>query len=522
MKSADTAAPDTRRGNATHPRSGVPLLALLVCVSLLVWLARDLPGPCHDTSRLAAADALVNHGSLSIDHSRFNYTCDRILVAGHYYSDKPPVLSLFYAAFLAVMQSVLGWNWSADLPAIHSLLVVATSGLSFLLVAAVFMRRALASQWPPVAAATLAIVLPAASQVGVFATALNAHIVAAALLLLFWDRVAPDTDRARGAMPGFGLGLILGLALVIDPLVVTFALAYLAWMAPDLWAARRSTLAALAGAALPVLVHGGLSWAIAGNPLAVNLNPEHFNYPGSQHDAHILTGVGVKHDSVGAFLNYGFDSLLGHHGFFVFNSVTLIGLLALRAGRPRATWIVLSTLGLFFALTIAFSNNQSGHAYGNRWHVLLVPLALYALFNVPWARIRALRPAVRIGMWLVVLWGLVIAVIGLRNPWTPAIEARPSFLVQLSRDPRYVAHELERAVQFLRAGYFHEARGYAELALNHGPTNPQAWWVAVRAAEELGDGHLLRGYRDALRAADVPEPLKTQLLGRINTALSDP
>ena len=74
----------------------------------LMWaIASDASGLCNDTSRLATADALVNHGTFSIDKSIFFYTCDRIKVDGIFFSDKPPFLSLFYALLLFLLQAIL-------------------------------------------------------------------------------------------------------------------------------------------------------------------------------------------------------------------------------------------------------------------------------------------------------------------------------------------------------------------------------------------------------------------------------
>jgi 4-amino-4-deoxy-L-arabinose transferase-like glycosyltransferase len=45
------------------------------------------------SSRLATIQSIVEHGSLTIEESVFNYTGDKVYIDGEYYSDKPPTPS---------------------------------------------------------------------------------------------------------------------------------------------------------------------------------------------------------------------------------------------------------------------------------------------------------------------------------------------------------------------------------------------------------------------------------------------
>ena len=57
-------------------------LSIFLMAGLMWLIASDASGLCNDTSRLATADALVNHGTFAIDKSVFFYTCDRIKIDG--------------------------------------------------------------------------------------------------------------------------------------------------------------------------------------------------------------------------------------------------------------------------------------------------------------------------------------------------------------------------------------------------------------------------------------------------------
>src|SRR5262245_65463957 len=65
---------------------------------LAVAGARPYAGSWNDGSRLAAVESLVERGTPVIDGSVFIDTGDRLLIRGHFYSDKPPVISALMAA----------------------------------------------------------------------------------------------------------------------------------------------------------------------------------------------------------------------------------------------------------------------------------------------------------------------------------------------------------------------------------------------------------------------------------------
>ena len=102
--------------------------------------------------------------------------------------------------------------------------------------------------------------------------------------------------------------------------------------------------------------------------------------------------------------------------------------------------MIVLTLFFFFGLTILFSDNHSGGAYGNRWHVLIVPLTLYGLFCLEPHEFFERRIIVSIFA-VMSTWGLVLARIGLLDPWTPYFLEEPSFVVQFESGPPYWDHE---------------------------------------------------------------------------------
>ena len=188
-----------------HPHRTYLILATFLLAVCLWLITQDAPGLCNDTSRLAAADALVNYGTLQIDQSYFNYTCDRIKVADHFFSDKPPVLAVLYAAGLFLVQNLFGLSLPDDLPLIYRLLSLLFAGLPFGVIAALLFRTSQRNRWPVVWGLFFAIGLPACTQLLVFSSTLNSHIVGGMLVL--WALVRfTKTNKTHGL--GFLMGLL--------------------------------------------------------------------------------------------------------------------------------------------------------------------------------------------------------------------------------------------------------------------------------------------------------------------------
>jgi len=80
---------------ASDARSRRDLTVWVTLFFLLVWalFTHAHVGSFNDRSRLAAIESRVARGTWIIDESPFSRTVDRIFVDGHFYSDKPPVLT---------------------------------------------------------------------------------------------------------------------------------------------------------------------------------------------------------------------------------------------------------------------------------------------------------------------------------------------------------------------------------------------------------------------------------------------
>ncbi|MFB6263673.1 MAG: hypothetical protein ABEL76_08640 [Bradymonadaceae bacterium] len=498
---------------------------------VLVVLTHEIPGMCNDTSRLATAEALVEHGRFAIDRTRFEYTCDKIRVDGAFYSDKPPLLSIYLAGVYGVLRATVGWSFDAALPSLYYTLTLLTSGLGLLLTLLGVYRLVrmfgAGRGWSALTAAAACgatLMLP-------FSVVLSSHAASApclvwlALWLIRVERAETPEAEGLGRGRAAAIGGLAALAPAIEPLAVAFTLPM---VVAFFWPAERRGFAgwAIAGAALPAIPHAAICWSIAGNPIALNLNPAYFQYEGSMHTAENLSGTGFAHDSLWAFLRYAYHSIFGYRGAVLYNPPAAVGAVAAgwlcyRRETVRVFGASLVGLGLFFALTLGFSDNYSGWTYGVRWHATPAPMfAGFAGAAVAVASGRAAR-IWRLGTLATGALGLALGLLGTVNPWTPTTRERYSFVEVFSAETPYLEAHLKKAEELFRDGHYHEARYQAEHALRRDDTFAPAWEIAVVASARLGDKARLRDYaRTFSQIADQLDPKARRLIAaRLKKAL---
>lgn len=492
------------------------LIGLAVAAAIaMVLTVQPSPHLCNDSSRLAFADALVNHGTLAIDGTYFESSCDRITRGGKFYSDKPPVLSLMLAGVLWSIQTATGWRIPEDLPALYPTITLLSSGAAW--VAAFFgIVRWLSLLGVDTRRAVIAAALGLSTTLFfVFTSTVNNHTVAGALLVWCLVHATPVKEgqaRSRHAMAW--LGFLSGLAVVIDPLAAAVAFPLVAAAA---WERRRqfASLLPLAAGLLPLGVHVALNLSVGGHPLLVNLDPAAFDFKGSMHDASTMTGAGWKHETLGDLMQYGFHSLFGNRGLFPYSPLAAAGLVGLVLGLRgnedsrirRLWWALLVGLGAFVVLTIGFSNNYSGWTYGVRWHCLVIPILIAGIALGDAHLDGAGRTKWRWACGALAAVGAVVTVIGTLQPWTTMKSSGPqsSLAAVLSESPALVRAEGRAAASMNRAGRHLEALSLAGSAIRRNPRDKQALAAGLEAAVALEDREAVATFWRFARAVEWSE-----------------
>jgi hypothetical protein len=373
-------------------------------------------------SRYMTIESIVERGTMAVERSplrAISGSPDLIRSGGHFYSDKPPVLSALGAIVYAPLRA-LGWRFSVaveQFTRVNWVLVSVFAGGGSIL-AVVGLRLLL--QCAPLRAWVadgLTLVLALTSQLLVYGVTFNNHSVAAGCLTLALALVVLEGEPRRVSPRRFAAGLLAGLGAVVDlPVggVMSVALAGLL-----VGKGRSVPWAYLAGLAGPFLLHAVLQFSVTGSPLPAEMTPEVFNYPGS----YWLTEAGRWRETVPRW-QFGLEQLFGPQGWLTVTPALVVGLagigrIATQRGdplRPAAIALGSAIVVLLVYYTWGLRRTDiAGQSFGTR-HLLALAPAVLAFGGIALARLG------RWWLWVVfgtlVILGGVYAYAGMIDPWS--------------------------------------------------------------------------------------------------------
>lgn len=413
-----------------------------ICTVLAIVGARPYAGGWNDGSRLASVEAIVDYDTLAIDDSIFvrvrpespafadplcqaNGTCDKLLIDGHFYTDKPAGISFLMAG---VYQT---WRWSggpafAERPGlVIRIMTWVTSGVAFLAtlvcVNALGIRLGVASPHRLLLCASLAF----ATIAPIYTQHVNNHILLLAVsAALMWQLVVFGQEPRNGTASSWRLAITGGLAgvgyvldLGLGPvLMMSLALAVF-------WRTRsiRSVIWCGLGALPFLAAHHALNYAIGGTFAPVNTVPEYLAWPGSPFDPSNMTGV-LRH-GVGKLIEYSAALLAGKHGFLGHNLPLFLAIFAaftawrtLPEHRPELVFGVVWCIGGWLMYAV-FSNNSGGVCRSIRWFVPFLAPAYYWLALLLRSQAKYSRDLIVLTVWGAVLTAMWIP----GGPWSNRI-----------------------------------------------------------------------------------------------------
>lgn len=362
---------------------------------------------------MATMDALVHDGTFAIDSSALRVRVDRVKIGEHFYSSKPPMLSVLGAGPYAVLHYATGLSFRGDMAQATWVLNLLLGGVPHLILLAY--AYALLRLYSSGHALVWAFACFAFGQLGLsYATTFNNHVpAAAAALASFYYAVLVRTQGSRTKRDWVLAGVAAALAPTFDLAAMFISIGIGLYLLTYDWR-RTLRLFATAGTA-PVAIHFALTYAISGSLRPISTRPELYRYPGSYWNA--PTGLDALDEPRGTYL---FNMLLGHHGFFsmtpvLFVAVAAIALAIARRG-PRFPEACLAGGSLaasivFYALT---TKNYGGNCVGFRWLLPVTPIVL--LFVADWlSSVRHRAAWVAFAVLLAISQFHVLD--GLRNPW---------------------------------------------------------------------------------------------------------
>ena len=438
---------DAEENAAGTGRERAMRFALLAMVFLFVFTHHRIQGQ-NDLSRFVAVESLVNRGVFHIDGSRLAQQkqmlrgrevymlVDRAYneLDGHFYSSKPPVLTLILAAPAALMRA-LGGEFDLKGSRVFLLTWLVVGGMSACGFYA-FRRRA-GDMMPPPDADLVTLAALAGTMFLSYSVTMNHHTVTASLILMAFFALGMADGAARaGAGRAAAAGFMMGLAAVTDIghgfiFSICFALYILVRMRS--W---RTLLFYAVGGVLPLAVHCAVQYPLWHSILPVQMLPGVGDYP------HSYWVRPAAPDSWHvARSRYWLLTLFSMRGLFTLSPVLLVGAAAMAhdIGRLRTedrgrALAALSVLGGMLFLVGYYSfragTNFGGSCFGFRWYIGFTPLlAFYSARGYAMWRERA---RFRTIFYALAAVSLMYAAIGMRHPWL-LMEANGHPAVQVLR-----------------------------------------------------------------------------------------
>lgn len=355
----------------------------------------------NDRSRWCTVWSLAERGTFQIDDiirvPGWN-TIDKVVKDGHFYSSKPPVLTVAVAGLYWTLKHAAGLdllkNTHGTVQTILLLINLVPFGISLVLLTRMVERYARSD----LTRVFIVFIAAFATFLSTFLNTFNNHTVAANLVLWSLCPALRILNAGERRWYWFVLaGLFAALAVTNEfPAAIYLVGLGLLLLRSD-W---RSTLTLFAPAALlPVAVHFWLTLIQTGGwtPFYAKFGTEVYNYQGS----YWLNPQGVDRN-LDAPWQYFLHCFIGHHGIF---SLTPIFLLSLWGWARRPSSIaanlrpvhylsLLCTLVVIgFYMTRTEQYNYGGVTSGLRWTFWLTPLWLWSMIPAldaglsnPWVR----------------------------------------------------------------------------------------------------------------------------------------
>lgn len=364
---------------------------LVLIVGMLLFFTHTHDLTWNDRSRFATIESL-SRGTLQIDQSTF-LTGDKVFARGHFFSDKPPFLSVFLAGAYKVISSV-GINFQQHRAMTIYLLTLFASTIPFISFFIYLGKQA----WSKTnLSKNKFLFLVGSLAVGTvlfpYATVLNNHLIAGVLcgimsVSFFYKNALVEKNKL------LLFGLLAGLAITFDlaALFITVSfIFYLLFTSNQRSQRLKSTGIFLLGLTVPIFIHWLINRTITGDIWPASMHPELFNYPGSAFTQSNLTNAGLVVSSIKSWLYYVYAMLGGRRGFLSLSPLIVVALgyilfiIANKQYSASARLHALATLGSFVGVIGYYSlygRDFGGPTYAVRWLVILVPLVLPYLIDV--------------------------------------------------------------------------------------------------------------------------------------------
>lgn len=394
------------------------LSGLFLFIILAVFTKDDITLSGNESSRFATVQSLVENGTFSIDNSMFR-TEDRVLINGHFYSDKPPLLCIFLASIYWIMHNVFQLSFAANYHLCVFILNLACGAVFSVMLFYLFLFQLKNHDVSPGLKIMLSAALILCTWIFSFGVTVNNHTPAACVFFIFFcfmNRIAAN-GRTRDF---FWAALFSGILFNLDmPAGFFSAIACISMVFLLPLQARALRMSAfLSGFFIPVLLMVFMNFKAYGSAVPAYMVPGAYEFQGNIHSS----GMAGLHRPADVF-EYFLNILTGQRGLFLYMPALLFIFPALWGERKKMnaeTIIVLISIIVIIAFYGVFTGDYGGWSYGFRFLIPVIPVLWY--YVSVWIMDNYKSKLLMGTLYVLLMSGLFTSWVGAYNPWPVCFE----------------------------------------------------------------------------------------------------
>ena len=396
----------------------VILSGLFLFIILAVFTKDDITLSGNESSRFATVQSLVENGTFSIDNSMFK-TEDRVLIKGHFYSDKPPLLSVSLASIYWIMNNVFHLSFAANYHLCVFVLNLACGAVFSTVLYYVFLFQLKSRDVPFGLKVMLSTALILCTWIFSFGVSVNNHSPAACVFFIFFyfmNRIAANGKTLDFFLGALSAGILFNLDMPAG-FFSAIACMSMVFLLPLRERALRMPVF-LSGFFIPVLFMMLINFMAYGSAVPAYMVPGAYEFQGNIHSSGVA-GLHRPADGLGYFLNI----LGGYRGLFLYMPALLFIFPALWSERKKMNAeavIVLISISVIIAFYGVFTGDYGGWSYGFRFLIPVIPVLWY--YIALWIMDNYKSKMLMRILYILLMIGLFTSWVGAYNPWPVCFE----------------------------------------------------------------------------------------------------
>lgn len=351
------------------------IVFILSFLIIAIFSGKILPDPY--ASRVMAIRSIVDYKTFSIDNITDLDTIDKFFYNGHYYSSKPPLLTLVGAGIYFILKTATGSPFNQT---IYYITCLFTTGLAFALTLMFFFKS---MRWFEISDGykiLFTAILGFGTLLLPYSTMLHNHTITALFVFLAFYNILKIKFCGDKNIFFLLIGFFMSLAIVTE--TTQSAIIYLIFFLYFLFKkSTRKKSYLLIISALPI----GILYMMYNLRTTGSIFPPYINFE----TLYKYSGSYWNNPSTTEALNhnkplYIFNMLFGTQGIFLYSPVLIFGFWGmLKTIRDKnKIWVneaklVLSSCIAILSFLAITTNNYGGKAYGLRWFIVCVPMVMF-------------------------------------------------------------------------------------------------------------------------------------------------